>query len=347
MWWIYPSYIALAAAIIFLSYKLGDYVDLLDKKTKISGAFIGGILLAAVTSLPELFTSISAVAFLKKTDMVVGNILGSNLFNFMVLGLSITIFFFKFKKAKVDKSHIFSLTILLGQTICALCAFIFPKYTSVGPINLLTIVILALYILNLFIQPKSSDDKEKEDESNKKDITIKQIIFRFIICAVLLVTASIFITLVTDLLAAELNLSANIAGSLFLAIATSLPEVVSTLTLCKRGNFNAGYGNIIGSGIFNCVILVVAELFSWKNSVFVNIDSASFITESFLMAICGISVALITIATTLGLFLFQKKERSKTSNVAFSVASIILGVTILSGYLVFLFINSSGVVITF
>ena len=53
-------YFVFAAGIVFFSKKLADYVDALDKKTKISGAFIGAVLLAAVTSLPELFTSISA-----------------------------------------------------------------------------------------------------------------------------------------------------------------------------------------------------------------------------------------------------------------------------------------------
>lgn len=71
MFWIYPVYIALAIAIIFLSYLLGNYVDALDKKTKISGAFIGGILLAAVTSLPEFFTSFSSIVFLGENGMVV------------------------------------------------------------------------------------------------------------------------------------------------------------------------------------------------------------------------------------------------------------------------------------
>ena len=57
MWWIYPLYILDLALMVYLSFTLGNIVDMLDKKTKISGAFIGGVLLAAVTSLPELFTA--------------------------------------------------------------------------------------------------------------------------------------------------------------------------------------------------------------------------------------------------------------------------------------------------
>ena len=51
-----------------------------DRTTGLSGAFLGGVMLAAVTSIPELITSITAVAIVKQPDMVIGNILGSNLF---------------------------------------------------------------------------------------------------------------------------------------------------------------------------------------------------------------------------------------------------------------------------
>ena len=74
-------YVVLLVAVVYLSMKLGDFVDLLDKKTNISGAFIGGVMLAAVTSLPELFTSGSAVLLVGENDLVLGNIFGSNIFN--------------------------------------------------------------------------------------------------------------------------------------------------------------------------------------------------------------------------------------------------------------------------
>lgn len=60
-------------------------MDIIDKRTSISGAFIGGVILAAITSLPELFTSISATALLGQPELVIGNILGSDIFNTAVL----------------------------------------------------------------------------------------------------------------------------------------------------------------------------------------------------------------------------------------------------------------------
>lgn len=335
MWWIYPLYALLAGAIIYLSYLLGNYVDALDKKTKISGAFIGGILLAAVTSLPELFTSISSICFLGETGMVVGNVLGSDLFNLMVLGISIVLFLKKYKKAEIGKIHVYSSIIVVLMAALTLYAILVPSnyQPQLGPINFISIIIIGLYALNLFLQPKESAASEDADEIK---LSVKQIVIRFIICAILLVGVSIAITYATDTLAKELNIGPTVAGSLFLAIATSLPEVVSTITLCKKGNFNAGFGNIIGSNIFNFTILSLSEFISWKNSVFVYHDK-----EAFLMAVFLIASSVITIISILVLFWYQRKERNNKTKWIMNITSIIFGLLILSGYFAYLVVNQS------
>lgn len=72
----YILYILVAAAVVWLSVKASHYIDLIDQKSSLSGAFLGGVLLSAVTSLPELFTSISATVLLAKPSLCLGNISG-------------------------------------------------------------------------------------------------------------------------------------------------------------------------------------------------------------------------------------------------------------------------------
>ena len=90
------SYVVVAALVVFFSIKLSNYVDLLDKKTNVSGAFLGGILLAAITSLPELFTSLTAVVLPPNHDnhLVLGNILGSDIFNVCLFAIIYLFFFY-------------------------------------------------------------------------------------------------------------------------------------------------------------------------------------------------------------------------------------------------------------
>ena len=102
---IFLIYAIIAAGVTFLSVKAADYVDLIDKKTSLSGAFIGGIMLSAVTSLPELFTSLSSTLLLDEPGLCIGNILGSNLFNLAALAMLIVVFSRAFAVAEIAHSH--------------------------------------------------------------------------------------------------------------------------------------------------------------------------------------------------------------------------------------------------
>ena len=148
MWWIYPVYVLDLVLMIFLSIELGNLVDMLDKKTKISGAFIGGVLLAAVTSLPELFTAFSSIFLVHNASFVVGDILGSIIFDLVVLALETFIWVKHFGDAKFQKWHVFNGLFCLGMYLLAAYAFFAPKEWQVmlGDINLMSILILGLYI---------------------------------------------------------------------------------------------------------------------------------------------------------------------------------------------------------
>lgn len=330
-------YVVLAGGLVFLSDKLGNYIDLLDKKTKMSGAFLGGVLLAAVTSLPELFTSISATLFVHEKDLVVGNVLGSNLFNLSVLGFCLLLFFKSFHKSKIDyKSHYSTLIGVIIIYALIFYALLVPaKYQPViGPINLICPLTLIIYGLVIYLQPKSEEKEEEKIEENNEEISplsVKQIIIRFCVCAVLLVSVSIAITYATDALGEALNLSATVAGALFLAIATSLPELVSCFTLCRKGNFNAALGDIFGSCFFNFCIIGIGEFLSYDGTLITQND-----VEAINMAIIAFIVIILSLIFLLiKNIIIDKKEKSKT---CFNVLTIAFGSIALLGYIVYLII---------
>ena len=86
------QYLILSSVVVLSSVRISSCVDQLDKQTKIGGAVIGGVLLAGVTSLPELITSISSTTLLNNPDLAFGNILGSNAFNIFILAIGNLIF---------------------------------------------------------------------------------------------------------------------------------------------------------------------------------------------------------------------------------------------------------------
>ena len=324
---IYPF---LAALVVFLSILLSKYVDLLDKKTKLSGALLGGILLAGVTSLPELFTSLSGTLIIGENHLVLGNIMGSDFFDIMIFGVVYFLFFKKFalNKNKVGKQHYFSclLTAILLVAV-TIAAFVFDKFEwTIGYFNPMSLVIIAIYIFSLIKTPKT-EEKEEEQEEVKSKLTIKQIWICLIIASIILIGASITITIVTDKIVESYGIGATFGGSLFLGLATSLPEVTATLSLCKKKNFNAAYGDILGSCVFNILILGIADALSFRaSSTIYRIDNASF------LLIIGTAIVLLLLLISV-LFIRSKyfKNDIKSRIFLYGISTLLIG-----SYLVYL-----------
>ena len=289
MWWIYPVYFLDLIAMIALSFLLGDLVDKLDKKTKISGAFIGGVLLAAVTSLPELFTAISSIFLVNEPEYVVGDLLGSIVFDIVCLLLETALFVKKFKEAKLGKFH------LINGLACLLM-YILAAYAFFAP-----------YIVTLIIQPKEEEKEEGEKETIK--MSLKMIVILFIISSILLIGTSVALTYLTKMIQTALPiLTGSVAGALLLGIGTSIPEIVSTAQLFKKKNFDAGYGNMIGSCTFDFAIFALSDFLTWhqwnnhttaeggyliseRGLYILNGDTMQF--ELFGMAICVVAILLM------------------------------------------------------
>jgi cation:H+ antiporter len=306
------SYAICALLVILLSIKLSDYVDLLDKKTNLSGAFLGGVMLAAVTSLPELFTSISAVVFLNEPELVIGNILGSDLFNVTALSTVSLLGFKTVSHTQVARSH--STTVIFTLIIYALlaCVALDLFHIYFFGVNIASFLIVVLYALG--VRSLSSDEGVAENEDTASDLTARQLLLRFALLSCLLVTVSICLTFITDRLNARYQLGASFAGAVFLGIATSLPELVSTIQLVRLNNFNAACGNILGSNLFNFIILAIADLLYTAGTIYI------FDYQSYVLLACGTlaSVAMMCfVVYNRSNVLSRSKQRSTALNLLF------------------------------
>ncbi|MGL5258007.1 MAG: sodium:calcium antiporter [Proteocatella sp.] len=321
---IYALYLILALAVVLVSIRLSYYVDLLDRTTNISGAFIGGVMLAAVTSLPELFTSISATLFVNQPDLVLGNVLGSNIFNLFVLGSLIFFSIKNFNKCFLSPSHKNTLIATIIMYLLVASAVIFPANFYILKTNPVSIVILIIYLVAVKLM--SSDDSKGEDSLTiETHITKNQILIRFGLLSIMLVIVSVFLTMATDIIAEKLNLGMTIAGALLLGVATSLPELTSSISLVKMKNFNATVGNIVGSNLFNFSILFIADVSYRGGSIY----SAN--SESTNLIIFGI---ISTLAALLALQFKSKPNKcsSNTLNIIYGISSFI----IIASYIIFL-----------
>ena len=311
---IYLAYLIVAAGVVWFSVKASDYVDLLDKKTSLSGAFIGGIMLSDVTSLPELFTSISATVLIGEPGLCLGNILGSDLFNMAMLSFFLLMFTRTFGKASLSASHRVVTLFVFACYVLLILDWLDILNIHILSVSLTSVCIVILYVLSVRYM-SAEDGTEEEEEADTSPLTVKQVAIRFVAVSIGIVALSIIITYITDAISIRLNLGQGMAGALFLGIATSLPEAASTVTLLRMGNVDIAFGNIVGSNIFNFIIMAVVDIL-YHGSVYDFSDP-----QTVVLMLCG--------AAALPVMWLMMKFRNKWTKIACPV-------WILACYVVFL-----------
>ena len=193
---------------------------------------------------------------LNRPGLCMGNILGSDLFNLVAISVIILFYFKGFSKGRVSKSY--RNVAFLVFLIYIFIALNFMDIVNVRILNLsiTSVLILLVYILGAKYLAVANDVDTDEDAldyhaSMSTKLSIKQIGFRFFLASVGIIAFSIMLTYLTDQISVKLNLGQGLAGALFLGIATSLPELASTITLFKMRNYNIAVGNIVGLSLIH------------------------------------------------------------------------------------------------
>lgn len=279
---IYVLYLLTVAAVVWFSILASRYIDMIDRSTKLSGAFLGGVLLSAITSLPELFTSISATTLIDDASLCIGNILGSNLFNFGMLAVVILFFAKGFSQANLARSHRTVLLLLLVMYVAVWLnwqqvvdmEFVLGTESPWFYMSVTSLVIAVLYALSVrYLASDNGAAADEEPAGEEVALSLKSIVVRFVAASVGIIVASIILTYITDDIAERLNLGSGLAGAIFLGVATSLPEVTSTISLFRMRNFDIAFGNIAGSNVFNYFVLAIADLLYVRGTVYFFEDS--------------------------------------------------------------------------
>ena len=256
------EYLIVATIVVFAAVKASHYIDLIDRTTKLSGAFLGGVLLSAVTSLPEFFTSLSATIFLDKPALCIGNILGSDLFNIAMLSVMVLLAMRSFRRAEIGRGNIIValyMILIYGVMLLNYFGILDVEWLT---INVITFIFVVIYMLAVRHLAGETCENEPCEDDEPVTLTLRQIVTRFAITAVVIVVASVVLTYITDAIAIRYNLGVGLAGAIFLGVATSLPEVASTIALVRIRNYDIAVGNIVGSNLFNFLVLCTADFFT-------------------------------------------------------------------------------------
>ena len=232
---------------------LVDGSSAIAKKLRISEIVIGLTIVSIGTSMPELFVSTSS-ALQGLSDISIGNVIGSNICNLLlILGLSSIINPVKFQKETIEIEN--PMLIILSIIFLAICNINQDVNRIEG------IILIALFIgflIYTIIMAKKSQDEvilQLALEETKKISFTKNILLIILGIAVLKLGGDLVVEN-AQLVATALNISEKIIGLTIVAIGTSLPELVTSVTAAIKGDSDIAIGNIIGSNIFNMLLII-------------------------------------------------------------------------------------------
>jgi len=256
-----------AAVILLASQFLAKSADIIAEKTGLGRSFVGVVMLATATSLPELGTGISAILLVDAPDLAAGDAFGSNLFNLLIIGLADLIWRNEPILTAVNKTSI--LVAALGIAAIALAAFaIFvhqsAEFLTDWYISPITLVIILLFLVSMYLIYRGGKIELENAETTKdtlhyKDSNIWKALLGYSVSATVIVVAAVLLSKTGNVLAEEMGWEASFVGTQFLALSTSLPELATSLAALRLNAPDLAISNILGSNLFNMGFVLFAD----------------------------------------------------------------------------------------
>ncbi|HSR88677.1 MAG TPA: hypothetical protein VLL07_06955 [Pontiella sp.] len=315
------AFLAMAALVLLSGIRLSIYGDALGDRTGLGSALIGLVFLAAVTSLPELVVSLTSVIqntdLAKGADLATGNMLGSNVFNLLILALMALLFPRRFDPRKLESPH--TDTTVYGLIMLGIFAIAFLTTRMAAmrvPLLGCSWPVLALpvaYGLIIRRERRQMEPAQKEHLPSESKLTQLPALHFYsmlgLLCA-LIIGGGILLSMLGSRMALPpeqggFGLEASLIGTIFLAISTSLPELVISFSSARMGFLDMSVGNVLGSNLFNLLIIFFADIAMRGNSMLVNASPNHWA-----------SVGMIFLLTLLSAVLLRARRTSESITVA-------------------------------
>lgn len=268
--------------------------------TGLSKAWIGLILMATVTSLPELITGLSSVIVVGAPDLAVGNIMGSCAFNLLILSV-LDVMLKKPITSLVKLSHLvagsFSIILLAIAGAAIVLGTEMPDLLWFSPFSPFLIIVYMLAMRGIFLHEKTQpkDGMAANKILEKKPNELRQAISIYSVHAMVVILAALFLPYFGENIAQKTGLSDSFFGTLFLAITTSLPELVISISALRMGALDMAIGNLLGSNVFNIFILAITDLFYVNGSLYTTISQThllSVLASILMSAVVGVGLMI-------------------------------------------------------
>ena len=292
-----------AVAIVLAGAKLSRYGDQIAELSGLGRLWIGVVLMAAATSLPEIFTTMSA-GWIDEPDLAAGNLFGAGMSNMLTLALIDLLYRQKRVWRQAALEH--TLTATLATVLTGLAAFFILLRIEVVHlgVGLESLVLPILYVLGMRLVLRQEDMARRQrtqstlaEESagtrgggTSRREELRRAVIGFAIAAFVLLIAAPVLTHSAEQIARETGVSTTFIGTSLVAITTSMPELVVSIAAVRLGAFDLAVGNLFGSNAFNMAAFFFADLAYRQGSLLSTVSTTHALTGLWAIIMMNIGV---------------------------------------------------------
>jgi cation:H+ antiporter len=257
------QFIISAGVVVFAASKLAEYGDVISVRTKLGGVFVGTILLAGATSLPELIASFSAFRE-GVPNLAAGNFFGSNMVNVVLIALVDLINFQVPLLRRVAVSHALTAALSTVLMLVAIIAILGHVDIAIGWVGLDSLLLIILYFGGVWLIQREGQAQGAAPaviEPGPEFPSLRRGLVGFGVAAAALVFVVPLLVNASAGIATITGLGTGFIGTALLSLVTSLPELIAALAAVRMNAFDMAVGNLFGSNVFNMLALGLADFF--------------------------------------------------------------------------------------
>lgn len=263
-----------AVLVVIAGARLAHDGDTIADRTGWGATWVGAILVAGATSLPEIATDIAAI-WQGQPDLAVGDLFGSSMANMTILAVADLLT----RQTRLLDAVAVNLTLVaalaIGLTSLAAVGILSGDNFSILGIGWAPLLIGIGYVLGMRMlhRNRASPSGKQENGRRSGGGSLRKPVIGFTVAAAVILVAAPFLASSGATLAREWGIATGFFGVVFLAAATSLPEAAVVFTAIKTGAYDLAVGNLIGSNCFNMLVLLILDVADGSGALLAGVDA--------------------------------------------------------------------------
>lgn len=293
-----------AAVLVRAGSSLAGYADQIAERMRMSRLFVGTLMLAFATSLPELVTDITA-ARAGAPDLAAGDLFGSSMANMAILAV-IDLLYRGNVWPSVELGHARVAAVAIALTSMAALSIFTESTLSIGWVGLTPIAIAVLYAVSIawfrrmpllarpgLEQPRIPIQKPVGWSDEAANVPLARLWVRFGTSALLILLSAPVVTLSVKSIADSTGIAQTFLGAALLAVTTSLPELVASIASVRIGAYDMAVGNLFGSNVANMTVLLFADIAYTQGPILAAVSQSQVVSAIGAILLMAIAVAAI------------------------------------------------------